>query len=238
MAKSPLGSAQSAFTGTTASGKRVTGSFTPFRFTKKNGNLRARGLVRGVVHQAGPNRTFARRADLPVRRVNGTSVANARQAAAAAAVCRILRLRLGPINLNLLGLRITTNRIKLNIVAVPGPGNLLGNLLCGIAGLLDGPPALAQLTRATRQLNRILGTPEPGSDRTFSHSIEVGRRSHPAPGLRASGPSGEPDERITSWPTRLTLAAGALGPHGPEGYAVAAARASCPAPTRRSAARS
>jgi hypothetical protein len=94
---------------------------------------------------------------VPVRRVNGTSITNARQAAAAAAVCPILRLRLGPINLNLLGLRITTNRIKLNIVAVPGPGNLLGNLLCSIAGLLDGPPTLAQLTRATRQLNRILG---------------------------------------------------------------------------------
>ena len=59
VAKSPLGSAQSAFTGTTASGKRVTGNFTPLRFSKKNGNLRARGLVRGVVHQAGPNSRFA-----------------------------------------------------------------------------------------------------------------------------------------------------------------------------------
>jgi hypothetical protein len=158
VAKSPLGSAQSAFTGTTASGKRVTGSFTPFRFSKKNGHLRARGMVRGVVHQAGPNRRFAVVRTLPVRRVNGTSITNARQAtAAAAAVCPILRLRLGPIRLNLLGLRITTNRIRLNIVAVPGPGNLLGNLLCAIAGLLDGPPTLAQLTRATRQLNRVLG---------------------------------------------------------------------------------
>ena len=158
VAKSPLGSAQSAFTGTTASGKRVTGSFTPFRFSKKNGHLRARGMVRGVVHQAGPNRRFAVVRTLPVRRVNGTSITNARQAtAAAAAVCPILRLRLGRINLNLLGLRITTNRIKLNIVAVPGPGNLLGNLLCAIAGLLDGPPTPAQLILARRQLNRLLG---------------------------------------------------------------------------------
>ena len=157
VAKSPLGSAQSSFTGTTRSGKRVTGSFTPFRFSKKNGHLRARGLVRGVVHRAGPNRKFAAVRTVPVRRVNGTSITNARQAAAAAAVCPILRLRLGPINLNLLGLRVTTNRIKLNIIAVPGPGNLLGNLLCAVAGLLDGPPTLAQLTRATRKLNRILG---------------------------------------------------------------------------------
>jgi hypothetical protein len=156
VAKSPLGSIQSGFTGTTASGKRVTGSFTPMRFLKRNGNLKARGVVRGVVHRAGPNRKFSVVRTVPVRRVNGTSITNARQVAEAAAVCRILRLRLGPLFLNLLGLRITTNRIRLNIVAIPGPGNLLGNLLCAIAGLLDGPPTLAQLTRATRQLNRIL----------------------------------------------------------------------------------
>ena len=156
VAKNPLGMAQSAFTGTTASGQRVTGNFTPLGFSKRNGNLRARGLVRGVVHRAGTNTTFAVVRTLRVRQVNGTSVTNAREAAAAAAVCPILRLRLGPLFLNLLGLRITTNRIRLNIVAVPGPGNLLGNLLCAIAGLLDGPPTPAQLTRATRQLNRIL----------------------------------------------------------------------------------
>jgi hypothetical protein len=157
VAKNPLGAARSSFAGTTAAGNQVTGKFTPLKFVRKNGNLRVRGLVQGVVHRAGPNTTFAVMRTLQVQRVNGTSVTNARQAAEAAAVCRILRLRLGPINLNLLGLRITTNRIKLNIVAIPAPGNLLGNLLCAIAGLLDGPPTLAQLTRATRQLNRILG---------------------------------------------------------------------------------
>jgi hypothetical protein len=95
---------------------------------------------------------------LQVQRINGTSVGNARQAAEAAAVCRILRLRLGPTNLNLLGLRITTNRIRLNIVAIPGAGNLLGNLLCAVAGLLDPPlGGLAELRgllqRILRQLN-------------------------------------------------------------------------------------
>ena len=156
VARNPLGAARSSFEGTTATGQRVTGKFTPLRFVRKNGNLRVRGLVQGVVHQAGTNSTFAVMRTVPVKRVNGTSVTNARQAAEAAAVCRILRLRLGPINLNLLGLRIRTNLIKVNIVAIPAPGNLLGNLLCTIAHLLDGPPTLAQLTRATRQLNRIL----------------------------------------------------------------------------------
>ena len=52
--------------------------------------------------------------------------------------CPILHLELGPLDLNLLGLRIQLNQVVLDITAIPGPGNLLGNLLCAIAGLLDG----------------------------------------------------------------------------------------------------
>ncbi len=53
-------------------------------------------------------------------------------------VCPILHLMLGPINLNLLGLVVETSEICLRIDAESGPGNLLGNLLCAVAGLLDG----------------------------------------------------------------------------------------------------
>jgi hypothetical protein len=53
-------------------------------------------------------------------------------------VCPILHLELGPLDLNLLGLRVQLNRVRLDVDAVPGPGNLLGNLLCAVAGLLDG----------------------------------------------------------------------------------------------------
>lgn len=52
--------------------------------------------------------------------------------------CPILHLELGPLDLNLLGLRVELNRVVLDVTAVPGPGNLLGNLLCAVAGLLDG----------------------------------------------------------------------------------------------------
>ena len=45
---------------------------------------------------------------------------------------------LGPLDLNLLGLEIHLQRVVLDIVAVAGAGNLLGNLLCAVAGLLDG----------------------------------------------------------------------------------------------------
>jgi hypothetical protein len=53
-------------------------------------------------------------------------------------VCPILHLELGPLDLNLLGLRVELNQVVLDITAIPGPGNLLGNLLCAVAGLLDG----------------------------------------------------------------------------------------------------
>jgi hypothetical protein len=52
--------------------------------------------------------------------------------------CPILHLDLGPLDLNLLGLHVHLNEVVLDIEAIPGPGNLLGNLLCAIAGLLDG----------------------------------------------------------------------------------------------------
>jgi hypothetical protein len=52
--------------------------------------------------------------------------------------CPILHLELGPLDLNLLGLRVQLNQVVLDVTAIPGPGNLLGNLLCALAGLLDG----------------------------------------------------------------------------------------------------
>jgi len=73
------------------------------------------------------------------------------------AACQILHLEIGPLDLNLLGLRVQTNRIVVDITAVPGPGNLLGNLLCGIAGLLDDDVLnLNALLGLLNQLNGLL----------------------------------------------------------------------------------
>jgi hypothetical protein len=77
---------------------------------------------------------------------------------AAAATCTILDLTLGPLDLNLLGLRIQLNQVNLLITAVPGAGNLLGNLLCSVANLLNGGGALSNLlTSLSDLLNQILG---------------------------------------------------------------------------------
>jgi len=57
-----------------------------------------------------------------------------------------------------LGLVVDLNQVELNITAEPGPGNLLGNLLCAVAGLLDGPGPLNNLLNGIATLlNRILG---------------------------------------------------------------------------------
>jgi Planctomycete extracellular len=59
--------------------------------------------------------------------------------------CPILHLRLNAIHLNLLGLKVDTSNICLNITAMPGSGNLLGNLLCNVAHLLDTGTPLSNI---------------------------------------------------------------------------------------------
>ena len=71
--------------------------------------------------------------------------------------CTILTLNLGPLDLNLLGLMVHLNQVVLNITAQPGPGNLLGNLLCAVANLLNGGNLTNLLTQLTGLLNQILG---------------------------------------------------------------------------------
>ena len=70
--------------------------------------------------------------------------------------CPILHLVIGPIKLNLLGLVVTTNQIVLDITAVPGAGNLLGNLLCAVANLLNQTPA--PLSEVSALLTQILSS--------------------------------------------------------------------------------
>ena len=73
------------------------------------------------------------------------------------ATCDILHLELGPLDLNLLGLVVHLDKVVLDITAQQGPGNLLGNLLCAIAGLLDpGPGPLAAITGLLNQILAIL----------------------------------------------------------------------------------
>jgi len=73
-----------------------------------------------------------------------------------AADCSILHLVLGPLDLNLLGLVVHLDTVKLDITAQPGSGNLLGNLLCSVANLLNPGGSLSQLLDVLNDILRLL----------------------------------------------------------------------------------
>jgi hypothetical protein len=141
----------------------VTGSFVPLKFVKRGGHLKVRGLVQGVVHKSSGNTTFAKIRTITVKRINGRAASHltsreltGASAATAARTCGILNLVLAPLDLNLLGLTVHLDRVVLNIAAVTGAGNLLGNLLCAVTGLLDGGLG-GLLGQIQALLNQILG---------------------------------------------------------------------------------
>jgi hypothetical protein len=126
-----------------------TGTLHVREFVARGTQVFALGVVTGTLTQAsGVVTSVARTVAVPV--TVGEGPAPAAQGVVAQQVCDILHLELGPLNLDLLGLVVNLNRVILDIDAVSGPGNLLGNLLCAVVGLLDSPGPLAQL------LNRIL----------------------------------------------------------------------------------
>jgi hypothetical protein len=164
IAHNGAGKMRSRIVGHTSDGHRVTGTFVPLRFVRRGGHLKVRGLVQGVVHKGGGTTTFTKMRTITVKRVNGRAARNltagrdlvAGPSAASARTCGILNLVLGPLDLNLLGLTVHLDRVVLNVNAVSGAGNLLGNLLCAVAGLLDGGLG-GLLGQVQALLNQILG---------------------------------------------------------------------------------
>jgi hypothetical protein len=143
-------------TGEAKNGKQFNGTFAIKKFVQREGQAYAVGTLKGTLK----GRNVTRRGvKLPASLGEGAQAAQVQPPLPipTPGACRILTLTLGPIDLNLLGLRIATNEIRLLIEAVPGPGNLLGNLLCAVAGLLD-PPTLANtpLGQLVRILNALL----------------------------------------------------------------------------------
>jgi hypothetical protein len=157
VARNAHGRVVSRLVGKTAAGNRVTGSFTPLKFSRNaSGRMLVRGIVTGVTRHRGAATTFTALRTVRVATINGVPARAKGTTARAAASCDVLNLVLGPLDLNLLGLQIDLSRIVLNIVAVTGAGNLLGNLLCAVAGLLDGGLS-GLLNRVIALLNQILG---------------------------------------------------------------------------------
>lgn len=135
-------------TGTVATGEVFNGVFDITRFAVRNGQLVAIGQLTGTI----------------TRVVNGVStvIGNINQlitlpVTPGNASCEILNLQIGAISLDLLGLIVNLAPIDLVITAEQGPGNLLGNLLCAVAGLLDRGGPLNGLAGLLNNILRVLG---------------------------------------------------------------------------------
>jgi hypothetical protein len=145
--------------GTFGKAGTVRGHFVPLRSFVRGGQAFVQGNLTATLRRGnGALVGQATRHDLtlPVHARGAHTAAAA--AAAAAPTCNILHLVLGPLDLNLLGLMVHLDRVVLDITAQGGPGNLLGNLLCAIAHLLDNPtPTLLDVFRLSSLLNRVIG---------------------------------------------------------------------------------
>jgi hypothetical protein len=145
-------------TGVDGSAQTLTGTLTIQRFTKSQKQVFAEGTLVGTVLSGTPGsaaRTVMTQVSVPVNLPTDTTSTNA--VTALAASCNILHLVLGPLDLNLLGLTVHLDQVVLDITAVTGAGNLLGNLLCAITGLLDGGATLANLVGLLNTLVGLLG---------------------------------------------------------------------------------
>jgi hypothetical protein len=150
----------------TKGGKQFKGTLDIQRFVSRNGKPYAVGTLKGTL---GGHRVTRYGVMMPASLEQKTTASTSR-AAHAAASCPVLHLVLGPIKLNLLGLVVTLGGgpnmdqpIVLDITAVSGPGNLLGNLLCGVSNLLNSnglsPSQIqADLQSLTNLLNQLLGS--------------------------------------------------------------------------------
>jgi hypothetical protein len=158
------GTASAAQTATTPLTKKVAitgtkgfkGTYTIDRFTTRNGKMVAVGTLRGTMRKQGATLNVRRKNVVMPAAVSGAGPASAAQIPPTPNACQILNLVLGPIDLNLLGLRVRTNEIRVLIEGVRGPGNLLGNLLCAITGILNPTGATGPLTTAINNLTAAL----------------------------------------------------------------------------------
>ena len=150
---STVGSLTSAVKGTFTNSDGTgtfSGTFTPQKFGVVGGVLQATGVLKGTLTAADGN-------SLGTVNQTVTDSVNTSRAANATLGCQVLNLVLGPLNLNLLGLVVTLNQVTLNITAVPGAGNLLGNLLCAVVNLLNGSGGLTSLSALLNEILAALG---------------------------------------------------------------------------------
>ena len=119
-----------------------TGTLDLTHFVAQNGVVAAVGTVTGTLTNTltGVVTTISQDVVVPLISATGS--------------CPILHLELGPVDLNLLGLVVHLDKVVLDVSAQAGPGNLLGNLVCGVANALSSNRAA---TGVANLLNHLLG---------------------------------------------------------------------------------
>lgn len=137
-----LGNVTGTVTSGPASGATFSGTLSNVHFVNQNGVTNLVGNLTGTLTSA---------TDTVLGSVSNLPIDIPVTGAAATGSCTILDLTLGPLHLDLLGLTVDLNQVHLTITGQTGPGQLLGNLLCGLANALNGGGGLAGI------LNQLLG---------------------------------------------------------------------------------
>ena len=141
-------------TGRARNGKAFAGRMTVSQFVTRAGQTYAVGVLTGRIG----NRSIKPRTVAFPASVQRTPTGTVTTAALPA--CPVLNLVLGPLHLDLLGLNVDLNQVILNITAQPGAGQLLGNLVCDVANLLNNNPLTGgQLTGLLNIVQQLLGNP-------------------------------------------------------------------------------
>ena len=142
--------------------QQFTGSFAIQRFVVHNQKVYALGTLTG---RAKGRHITRYNTMIPATLTGDPSTGPNASARTAQTSCSILHLQLAPINLNLLGLQVTlgggtlaNQPIVLDITAIPGAGNLLGNLLCGLTNALNNTSTLSALSGELSQLSTTLNS--------------------------------------------------------------------------------
>jgi hypothetical protein len=147
-------SLQLPITGTIAGGGTFAGTLSVLKFVVHDGQVAAIGMVRGTATSAAGiplGTALVGPITLPVQVGPGvTTMTSAAAPVAAQATCQVLHLDLGAVNLNVLGLVVTTQPITLDISG--DTAGVLGNLVCTVLDTLNNVVGLVAL------LNQLLGS--------------------------------------------------------------------------------
>jgi hypothetical protein len=98
----------------------------------------------GLSGALGPTNSTGLTSPALLQRVLGDLAAGLATTTNPTASCPVLHLVLGPLHLDLLGLVVDLNNcangpVTVDVTAIPGAGNLLGNLLCDLTNLVGAP---------------------------------------------------------------------------------------------------